>query len=84
MKPAVETMKPVDGKIVAKVFVNYRARLLKNYHPKGYEDEWLDKGAEITVMWMPHRRFYLNGPYGVFNSAAKEGKDFEFIMEGAK
>jgi hypothetical protein len=59
-----------------KIFTKVKVKLLNDYHPAGYEEEWLDKDDEVTAEFVPNGKIYLTGPYGTFHTDAIEGAHF--------
>ena len=68
-----------------KYFEAVQARLLKDHHPEGYEDEWHNAGKTVWVQLVPPGTIYMakwsdgRNMSWVFNSNAVEGVDFELI-----
>ena len=67
-------------------FENFNVVLLKDHHPDGYEDEWVDAGSVVQASLVPDDCYYLGSGKvpgtnmgGVFNSNAIEGIDFKRV-----
>ena len=67
---------------------NFNVRLLKDYHPDGFQDEWLDKGALVQACVMPNGIVYLGfgevgktSLGGCFMTNAKQGVDYEVYSQ---
>ncbi|TMR68597.1 hypothetical protein, partial [Streptococcus pseudopneumoniae] len=41
-------------------FTVYHVKMLKDYHPEGYEEEWVNKGQTVYATLMPSRQVYLS------------------------